>query len=130
MYHMRKYVILIGGTVIYFAIYIILFDLNYISLLVYALLIGLSVPIIEVPYTSMTYDVIGMNRYAKEFRIEFIVIRELYVNFGRVIAIILFLLSITVFDAEQVIPYLLAIFGTGYLFIPYFMSEVQVNKEN
>lgn len=122
----RKKAIFVGGAVIYFTLYIILFKLNHISLFVYAILVGVSTPIIGVPYASMTYDVIGLSRYAKENRIEFIVLRELYINIGRVISIVFFILGILLIDSKLIIPYLLATFGMGYLFIPYFMYKIRV----
>src|SRR5699024_6901360 len=79
----RKQAILIGGLVVYFSIYIITFDINYMLLIIYAILIGAAYPILNVPYASLTYDVIGKGWKAKDLRIEYIVVRELFVNAGR-----------------------------------------------
>src|SRR5690625_6208435 len=72
---LRKKAIFIGGLMIYFSIYIILFKLTYIHLIFYAVIIGVAYPIINVPYISITYDVIGKARQAKELRFENIIIR-------------------------------------------------------
>jgi len=123
----RKKAILIGGLVIYCSIFIIAFEINYTLLIIYAILIGSAYPILNVPYASLTYDVIGKAWRAKDLRIEYIVVRELFVNAGRIISILVFLLSIYLFDSERTIPLLLIIFGTGHLFIYLFIRRIQLN---
>src|SRR5699024_7141767 len=66
----RKKAILTGAAILYLAIYIILFNTTYTQLLIYAIAIGIAYPIISVPYVSLTYDVIGKARKAKELRVE------------------------------------------------------------
>lgn len=120
----RKKAILIGAAILYLAVYIILFNTTYLQLLIYAVAIGIAYPIISVPYVSLTYDVIGKARKAKELRVEYIVVRELFLNTGRVLSIGLFLLAVITFPAEQAIPVLLAVFGAGHLFIYLFVKNI------
>jgi YQGE family putative transporter len=126
----RKQAILIGGLVVYFSIYIITFDINYMLLIIYAILIGAAYPILNVPYASLTYDVIGKGWKAKDLRIEYIVVRELFVNAGRIISISIFLLSIYLFDPERIIPILLIVFGTGPLFIYLFIRRIHLGTSS
>lgn len=125
---MRKKAILAGGLILYFSIYIILFSISYIQLIIYAVIIGIAYPIINVPYISMTYDVIGKAWKAKEFRVEYIVVRELFVNIGRVTSIVLFLLAISVFPEDKIIPTLLAVFGLGHLIIYLFIKDIYLGS--
>src|SRR5699024_11878837 len=106
---------LLGAFMLYASIYIILLNLTYFSVLIFAVVIRIAYPIINVPYVSMTYDVIGKAREAKTLRVEYIVVREVFVNIGRVVSIVTFLFSISFFIAEDVIPILLLIFGAGHL---------------
>src|SRR5699024_2262725 len=53
----RKKAILLGGTILFGSIFIILFYKSYLFLILYAILVGLAYPIINVPYVSLTYDV-------------------------------------------------------------------------
>ncbi|MFD1781283.1 MFS transporter [Fredinandcohnia salidurans] len=117
---MRKKAILLGGLMIYLAIFAILFDVTYARLIIYGVIIGIAYPILLVPYNSLTYDVIGKGWNAKEMRIEYVVVREIFLNCGRILSIILFLLAVTFFDEKQSIPILLAIVGAGHilLYIP------------
>src|SRR5699024_5370010 len=100
------------------------FNTNYLQLIIYAIMIGIAYPIVNVPYVSLTYDVIGKARQAKEWRVEYIVVRELFVNIGRVIAILVFLIAVSIFSAEQSIPVLLALFGMGHLIIYFFVKNI------
>ncbi|HLR74486.1 MAG TPA: MFS transporter [Virgibacillus sp.] len=125
--NLRKKAILLGAIILYSSIYIILFKINYTLLLIYAVAIGIAYPIINVPYVSMTYDVIGQAREAKDLRVEYIVVREVFVNLGRVVSIGVFLIAVTLFNAEKVIPILLVTFGAGHLFIYFFIKNIQLN---
>src|SRR5699024_8982340 len=88
---MRKKAILLGSLIISFSVFIILFDLTYVHLIVYAIVIGIGYPIINVPYNSMALDVIGKSEHAKELRIEYVVALEISVNIGRVASILIFI---------------------------------------
>ncbi|AUJ26257.1 MFS transporter [Virgibacillus dokdonensis] len=125
---MRKKSILLGSLILYFAIALIIFDISYAQLLIYAVFIGIAYPIIMIPYVSLTYDVIGKAWKAKEYRVEYIVVRELFVNIGRVTSISVFLLAITFLQAEIIIPYLLALFGAGHIFIYLFVKKIYLES--
>lgn len=121
---LRKKAILIGALILYLSVFVIIFNVSYSILIVYAVLIGIAYPIINVPYASLTYDVIGKAWRARDLRIEYIVVRELYVNAGRVASITVFLLAVTFFAPEKVIPILLITFGAGHLFIYLFIKDI------
>ncbi|MFD2046077.1 MFS transporter [Ornithinibacillus salinisoli] len=113
----RKQSILFGSLLLYLSLFIILIHASYVTLIIYGILIGIAYPIINVPYMSLTYDVIGKARKAKELRIEYIVVREFFLNIGRVVSITVFLCAVSLFEAEKIIPILLIIFGALHLFI-------------
>ncbi|MFC0522597.1 MFS transporter [Pontibacillus salicampi] len=126
---LRKWSIFIGGLSLYLALFLILIHLSYTTLLIYAAIIGMSYPIIYVPYLSLTYDVIGKAWHAAEMRIEYIVVRELYLNLGRVLSIILFLIAVTLFDPATIIPYVLMIVGAGHFVIYFFIKDVRFTQD-
>lgn len=120
--HRRKISIFVGGVSLYLAVYLILINMSYSTLLIYGAIIGISYPIFTVPYVSMTFDVIGKGWKAAEMRIEYIVVRELFVNLGRVTSIVIFLIGVSFFAPETIIPYLLMTLGAGH-FIIYFLVK-------
>lgn len=121
---LRKKAILIGGLMLFAAIFLIVFDPTYTRLLLYAALIAVAYPLLLVPYSSMTYDVIGRGWKAAEMRIEYIVVRELFLNMGRIFSILLFLGAITLFNEERIIPILLVILGSGHTLIYLFIRQI------
>jgi YQGE family putative transporter len=127
---MRKKSILIGGILLYASIFLLLFDLTYPKLIMYAIAIAIAYPMLLVPYISLTYDVIGRSWNAAEARIEYIVVRELFLNLGRITSILLFILAITLFDEKQSIPILLAVIGSGHSFIYFFIRKVTLLESN
>lgn len=126
--HTRKKAILLGSLLVYFSIFVIIFETNYFLLMTYAVIIGAAYPILNVPYASLTYDVIGKAWNAKDLRIEYIVVRELYVNMGRIISIIVFLFAIYFFQDNIIIPILLVVFGSGHLFIYGFVRNIYLEN--
>ena len=113
----RKQAILVGGMTLFFAVFLIIIRPNLPMFIVYGIVISLAYPLVLIPYISTLYDVIGSSKEAGKLRIEYIVVRELFLNLGRVFSIITFLLTCSFLPAERIIPYLLVIFGSGYLFI-------------
>ncbi|WHX99327.1 MFS transporter [Neobacillus sp. DY30] len=122
----RKKAILIGGIILYIAVLIIVWDVNYVKLLIYAAMIAVAYPILLVPYMSTTYDVIGSAWKAAEMRIEYIVVREIYINLGRIVSILSFLAAVTWFNEQQSIPILLLFLGAGHSLIYFFVRRVQL----
>ena len=122
----RKKAILVGGVILFLAIFLLVFQLSYFRLLLYAALIAVAYPLLLVPYASMTYDVIGRGWKAAEMRIEYIVVRELFLNLGRIASIVLFLVSTHIFNEEQAIPILLVILGSGHTFIYFFIRKIHL----
>ncbi|WP_028399219.1 MFS transporter [Ectobacillus panaciterrae] len=121
---LRKKAILLGGIILYVAVYFVIIDVTYAKLLIYAACIAVAYPILLVPYNSMTYDVIGKARNAKELRVEYIVVRELYLNLGRICSILSFLAAVHFFVAEKSLPFLLGIIGAGHLFIYFAVRNI------
>ncbi|MBD1378900.1 MFS transporter [Metabacillus arenae] len=126
----RKKAILGGGLLLYASIFLILFNLTYPKLIIYAVVIAIAYPMLLVPYVSLTYDVIGRAWKAGEARIEYIVVRELFLNSGRGVSILLFIGAVFFFDEKQSIPILLAIVGSGHAFIYLFVKHIYLKETN
>lgn len=122
----RKKSILIGGIILYAAVLLIVWDVNFIKLLIYAGMIAIAYPLLLVPYMSTTYDVIGLGWKAAEMRIEYIVVREIFLNFGRIVSILAFIAAITWFNEDKSIPFLLLVLGAGHLLIYFSIRKVQL----
>ncbi len=122
----RKRAIFYGGLLLYASILLLVFDLSYSKLLIYAAVIAVAYPLLLVPYVSMTYDVIGKGWKAAEMRIEYIVVREIFLNAGRIVSVVAFLISVRFFDPETSLPWLLLFLGGGHFCIYFFIRKVQL----
>ncbi len=122
----RKKAILLGGCILYGSIFLIVFDISYAKLLFYAATIAVAYPLLLIPYMSMTYDVIGKGWKAAEMRIEYIVVRELFLNAGRCVSILSFLFAVSFFDEKKSIPILLLFVGAGHSFIYFFIRKIKL----
>src|SRR5690606_748454 len=120
----RKKAILIGSLMLYLSLFLIIAHASYFTLILYGIIIGIAYPIINVPYISMTYDVIGKAWKAADLRIEYIVVRELYLDIGRVVSIVFFIIGITIFETESIIPILLVVFGALHLGVYFFIRKI------
>ncbi|MDQ0218299.1 MFS transporter [Peribacillus cavernae] len=121
---MRKKAILIGGVLLYIGVFLIAVDISYGKLLIYAGTIAIAYPLLLVPYVSMTYDIIGTAWNAAEMRIEYIVVREVFTHFGRIVSILGFIAAVTLFDPEESLPLFLLIIGAGHLCISLFVRKI------
>ncbi|WP_078379692.1 MFS transporter [Sutcliffiella halmapala] len=127
--HHRKKAILFGGLILYGSVFFLVFELTYVKLLLYAVTIAIAYPLLLVPYVSLTYDVIGRSWKAAEMRIEYIVVREIFLNSGRAVSIILFLIAVIFFDQEKSIPVLMCVIGAGHAMIYPFVRKIEFDAE-
>ncbi|MFJ8527902.1 MFS transporter [Bacillus sp. NPDC094106] len=126
----RKKAILLGGIILYAVVFLVIFHVTYVKLLIYAACIAIAYPILLVPYGSMTYDVIGRAKQAKEWRVEYIVVRELWLNSGRICSILSFLCAVSFFLPEKSLPVLLCILGAGHFLIYFAVKNVKYDEQN
>lgn len=124
----RKKAILCGGLLLYAALFLIVFDLSYPRLLLYAVTIAIAYPLLLVPYSSLTFDVIGRSWEAAERRVEYIVVRELFLNGGRITSILLFLVTIALFEEKTAIPALMLVLGAGHSLIYVFIRRIEADS--
>ncbi|MBS2969703.1 MFS transporter [Metabacillus sp. KIGAM252] len=124
----RKKAILAGGMLLYVSIFLILFKMSYQNLLIYAVCIAIAYPTLLVPYVSLTYDVIGRAWNAAGARVEYMVIRELFLNGGRVVSIAGFITVVTLFNVQKALPVYLAVIGAGHALIYLFVRRIHLQE--
>ncbi|MGG3889263.1 MFS transporter [Metabacillus fastidiosus] len=127
---MRKKAVLFGGALLYISTFLLFFDLTYVKLLTYAVLIGIGYPILLVPYSSLTYDVIGRSWNAAQARIEYIVVRELFLNVGRFFSIVCFIIAVSFFNEKVSMPILLSTVGIGHAVIYLYVRKINLQSDH
>ncbi|MFT8320378.1 MAG: MFS transporter [Bacillus sp. (in: firmicutes)] len=125
----RNKAILTGGILLFLSMFIIIFDFSYTKLLIYAGVIAIAYPLILIPYTSLTFDVIGRSWNAREMRIEYIVVREMFLNLGRLFSILVFFVGVLFFQPDKILPYVLFLLGTGHSFIYFCTRKIRLDSK-
>lgn len=87
-------------------------DVNYTTLLVFGVGTALFIPLFTVPMTSTVFDIIGRDQDSATHKVEYVVIRELGLNIGRIVGIILFIVVVSWRNHELVLSSLLLIIGS------------------
>src|SRR5699024_6672813 len=123
----RKYFLFIGALFLYISVYLFVFQSSNWMLMLYGVIIGFSYPIFNVPFVSLTYDIIVKARLAKELRVEYIIIREVFFNIGRIISIVLFTIGILLMEPNDIIPILLLTIGAGNLIAYFFVRKMNIS---
>ncbi|RPF55621.1 MFS transporter [Aquisalibacillus elongatus] len=119
----RKQLILIGAIVLYLSIIWLLYANEAVDFYVYAATLGIFLPLFFAPYMSISYDIIGQARKAREYRVEYIIFRDIILNSGRTLSLMLFLLGLSIFTTDQWLKISVMIFGVGY-----FISALVIYK--
>jgi len=124
----RNRAIFLGGSVLALSTLLIIKPASFSFLLFYAAVVAASYPLVLVPFFSITFDVIGKNPGAAEWRIEYVAVRELFLNLGRFFSIGIFLLFLSFFPYRDVFPILLTVFGSGYFFIYFCTKKIEAEE--
>lgn len=88
---MRKWGMLAGVAGMIVVIFPFFWTVNYTTLLVFGLGTALCIPLYSVPLTSTAFDLIGRDGESVSKREEFVVLRELGLNGGRLLGTMVFL---------------------------------------
>ncbi len=122
-YHHRLQALFIGSILISFSIFILMNELSFLMFVFYAIIIGTAFPLLNVPFSSLTYDVIGKSKNINDWRIEYIVVFELFINFGRMLSIVV-LITMYVMFSEEIIMWILVVFSQAYIGLYLLMRKV------
>jgi MFS transporter, YQGE family, putative transporter len=122
----RKKGIFAGGLLLFISPFMLLVPVSFTLLIIYGISVSIAYPLLLVPFVSLTYDIIGKCRGIYEKRIEYIVVREFFLNAGRIISILTFLVVINFLSEERGIPLLLPILGAGHFLIYFCLRNISV----
>jgi YQGE family putative transporter len=87
---LRKWGMLAGVVVMTLVIVPLLWQVSYMTLLIFGVGTALFLPLFTIPMTSSVFDLIGRDAESAERRVELIVMRELALNVGRICGVLLF----------------------------------------
>ncbi len=100
--------------------------INYSTLLMYGIGTSIFAPLYFIPLTSKIFDAIGENDITASLRDEYVVMREIGLNLGRVMMLLLFIYFVKALGIEW-LKYLLLLAGSMQIFTWYFMKSVHTD---
>ncbi|WP_127584109.1 MFS transporter [Paenibacillus koleovorans] len=118
----RKRGMLVGAAVMIGVILPFFWKLNYSTLLIFGIGTALFIPLYVIPMTSSVFDLIGKDEESAKQRVEYVVIRELGLNVGRMLGTLTFILVVTwTHSSPMAINWLLLGIGSSPLLAWWFM---------
>lgn len=109
----RRTGMLFGSILITAVILALFFGVNYTTLLIFGIGVALFYPLYLIPITSSVFDLIGQDEESASRRVEFVVLRELGLNVGRITGMIVFMITLSISKAPLVINFLLLAVGSS-----------------
>jgi YQGE family putative transporter len=117
----RSKAMLIGALVMTAAVLPFFWKVNMLTLLIFGVATSLFYPLYSLPVTSTVFDLIGGNDKSVSKREEYIVLRELSLNAGRILGGLLFIAVVTCSKSPLVMNILLLVIGSFTLVNWWFM---------
>ncbi|NHN29282.1 MFS transporter [Paenibacillus agricola] len=114
----------IGALMIVLVIIPFFWKVNLATLLTFGVGVGMFFPLYSIPMTSTVFDTIGGDAYSVQRRAEFVVLRELALNAGRITGLLLFIAVVTVTAAPLAMNILLLGIGSSPLIAWFFMRKL------
>ncbi|UJF36261.1 MFS transporter [Paenibacillus hexagrammi] len=121
--HYRKTAMLVGASMMVLVILPFFWKLNFATLLVFGVGVSLFLPMYTIPMVSAVFDLIGSDECSVKQREEYVVLRELGLNAGRILGVLLFIVVVSFSTKPMVLNVLLLIIGSSPLVSWLFMRK-------
>lgn len=120
----RNLAMLIGAVLITVMILPFFWKLDYVSLLTFGIGVSLFFPLYIIPITSTAFDYIGRDQESAAHRVEYVVLREVSLNTGRMLGTALFITVISLSQERVHLLVFLLIVGSAPIFSWLFFRPV------
>lgn len=115
---------MLAGTIVMTLVIIpLFFGVNYTTLLIFGIGAALFIPLYTIPMTSSVYDMIGTAEDSVRDRVEYVVMREMALNVGRIIGMIIFISTLYISRNPLVINCMLLVVGSAPILSWVFMRN-------
>lgn len=113
----RKKSILLGAVFLFVSLFLLIGNVSYGSFIIYSIVIAIMYPFLLVPFQSISYDIIGQLPNLEEYRLEYIVWKQLYLNGGRLASVLFYLVVVAIFPVKLALSIVLLVLGSGHSII-------------
>ncbi|MNI09785.1 Major Facilitator Superfamily protein [compost metagenome] len=119
----RKKAMLLGATMMVIVIVPFFWKINMTSLFIFGIGISIFMPLYMIPMVSSVFDLIGGSEQSARKREEYVVLRELCLNLGRILGTLLFIIVVSWSTAPIVMSSLLLVIGSSSIISWVFMRK-------
>jgi len=102
---------------------------SYAIMLIFGIGTSLFIPLFTIPMTSTVFDLIGADERSVIQRVEYVVIRELALNVGRISGMLIFLITLSLNQSPNAINWMMLIVGSSPLLSWFFMRKQLLHKK-
>lgn len=120
----RRNSMLIGALMLVLMILPFFWKVNFLTLLVFGVGVAIFFPFYGIPMTSTVFDLIGGDPESAKRREEYIVMRELALNAGRITGTAVFIIAVQLTSSPAAMNWLLLALGSSPLAAWFFMRKV------
>jgi len=121
----RRYAAMLTGAVLITLVILPFFwKVNYVTLLIFGVGVSLFFPLYNIPSTSTVFDYIGRDEDSAAHRVEYVVLREVALNAGRMAGTLLFISVISISEEPLWLNAFLLVIGSAPIFSWLFMRTV------
>jgi YQGE family putative transporter len=120
----RRTAMLAGAVMMIVVVLPFFWKVNFTTLLIFGIGVGLFFPLYSIPMTSSVFDLIGGNEDSVKQREEYVVLRELALNAGRISGAAVFIAVVSLTSSPLVMNVLLLCIGSSPLASAFFMRKV------
>ncbi|MGL4521876.1 MAG: MFS transporter, partial [Bacilli bacterium] len=123
----RNVAMVIGGLFLYVGCFLLYF-ISFPTMIVYALFLAIGYPLFLIPFLGISYDLIGKLPNTKQLRVEYIALREFYLNAGRVCSVIVLYVLLRSVEQQTAVSIAIVLLGAGHLIAALIMKKVVVTQ--
>lgn len=120
----RRAAMLVGAIMLVLIILPFFWKVNFATLLFFGIGAAIFYPVYGIPMTTTVFDLIGSEEESAKQREEYIVMRELALNAGRLLGTVVFITVISMTTAPTAMNWLLLAIGSSPLAAWYWMRKV------
>ncbi|MCX7698443.1 MAG: MFS transporter [Candidatus Goldbacteria bacterium] len=107
--HTRSNSVIIGALISFFLAFILVYKINFNTLLIYSILSSISGILIRIPFSAYAMDLISLDANINERKMEYIVARDVPIAIGRITSLVIFLIFLKYFNVIAIKMILLLI---------------------
>jgi MFS transporter, YQGE family, putative transporter len=119
----RSVSMLAGAVMMVAVIFPFFWKVNVVTLFVFGIGVSLFIPLYTIPMVSSVFDLIGGDKQSAKLREEYVVLRELSLNAGRILGVLLFILVVSWSTAPLVLNAMLLLIGSSPLVSWFYMRD-------